>query len=426
MANQKIFCSAAWTNTHIYWNGQYGGCCSELIPIIGDTYNLKFHSLDEWRSSSTMKNFRQRLIGNDPLPECSSCYYEEQHGHESRRIKENFKTAIFTESAFERSYEQSSWYKHFENNIDSDARDWHIDFGNECNLACKMCFPAASSRVAHHHRQWGILDTKFDNWTNNESSWNQFLQNIDNGTKIHRIHVMGGEPMISKRYVEFVQYLVDQGRTDISMSFVSNGTIINHDLIKLLKNFKEVNIEISLESINDNNHYIRQGSNTSQVISNINWLGANTFFQIVLRSVPQLLSVNNYDQYIQWAFDRRLSIQSIPLTRPAYLGILVLPLDIRLRFVAQYQKVKDYLELNNPTKVKTISTGRDVSRLAQQLTRECDMIINQLSLPEPDNVNELRCTLVEWLHRWDKEFDLDARKFYPEYQDFLTEYGYNV
>ena len=414
-----------WFNMHLYWNGQYGMCCAESHPPADRTYNLKFHSITDWYNSKPMADFRQRMLGDQPLSECSICYKEESHGHESRRIKENFKVGIFTEQAFDRSYQESEWNEHFTAQTTQQPRDWHVDFGNECNLACKMCHPRASSKIAQQHVKWGILETTPTNWTTDPVQWQQFIDSIDSTKTIHRIHVMGGEPMINKRYVEFVQYLVDQGRTDISMSFVSNGTLINHDLVRLLKKFKEVNIEISLESINDNNHYIRQGSNTSQVIDSVRWLGMNTFFQVVMRSVPQLLSVNNYDQYIQWAFDRKLSIQSIPLQYPAYMAINVLPWNIRAGLVEQYVRVKEYIE-SKTDGIKTIATGRDTSRLGSQLMRECDMIISQLQAPAPSNVQALRTTLVEWLMRWDKIYDLDAREYYPEYTTFLEQYGYRI
>jgi sulfatase maturation enzyme AslB (radical SAM superfamily) len=425
MPNQKIFCSVPWHNTHVYWNGQYGMCCSESHPPPDRTYNLKFHSISDWYNSKPMADFRQRILGDQTLSECSDCYKEESHGHESRRIKENFKVGIFTEQAFDRSYQESEWNEHFTARTTQEPRDWHVDFGNECNLACKMCHPRASSKIAQQHVKWGILETTPTNWTTDPVQWQQFIDNVDSTKEIHRIHVMGGEPMINKRYVEFVQHLVDQGRTNISMSFVSNGTVVNHELIKLLKNFKKVDIEISLESINDNNHYIRQGSNTAQVIDSIRWLGMNTVFQVVLRSVPQLLSVNNYDQYIKWAFDRKLSIQSIPLQRPSYLAINVLPWEIRSSLIERYQQTKDYIA-SNTNDTKTIATGRDTSRLGSQLIRECDMIVNQLEASAPSNVEALRSMLVDWLMRWDKIYDLDAREYYPEYTKFLEQYGYRI
>jgi hypothetical protein len=49
-----------------------------------------------------------------------------------------------------------------------------------------------------------------------------------------------------------------------------------------------------------------------------------------------------------------------------------------------------------------------------------------LDQPEPNNVEELRTILIDWLIRWDKVYKLDAREYYPEYLDFLEKYGYHV
>jgi hypothetical protein len=54
------------------------------------------------------------------------------------------------------------------------------------------------------------------------------------------------------------------------------------------------------------------------------------------------------------------------------------------------------------------------------------MIVSQLQAPAPSNVQALRSTLVEWLLRWDKIYDLDAREYYPEYTTFLEQHGYRI
>lgn len=429
MANKNIFCSVPWTNTHLYWDGTYGACCFESSKPTGTQYNIQNTNIVQWYNSDTMKNFRQRILSDNPLSECSSCYHEEKHGHESRRIKENFKTAIFTELAFDKSYQQSPWYDIFQdptNHTDSLPIDWHIDFGNECNLSCKMCGPDASSQIANQYNKWNIDFTKKSNWVNNESSWIQFLENIKSVKNLRRVHVMGGEPVINKHFHKFIDWLIEHDFTNLSFSFVSNGTIINTELVSKLKKFQSTNIEISIESIADINHYIRQGSDTKQILKNIDYLleQQSDTFQVVLRSVPQLLNVNEYYNYIRYAFNKRVSVQSIPLITPSYLSIGVLPFEIRQRFIKNYQEVKQEI-LNNSEEIVTIATGRDPSRLNQQLIRECDSIIALLSQPTPKNVIELRKELIMWMKRWDTVYNLNALEFYPEYKDFFTEYGYS-
>jgi sulfatase maturation enzyme AslB (radical SAM superfamily) len=432
MANKDIFCAVPWHNSHLYWDGTYGACCSEKSKPCGDEKNLSDTTLEEWHNSEPMRNFRLRILGNERLPECKGCYSEENHGHESRRIRENFKVAIFTKQAFEKSFKQSPWYKKFEESattgrVDKLPIDLHIDFGNECNLACKMCFPAASSRIAQQYTKWNILIDKKPNWTSSDLLYQKFLKNIKSIPNLHRIHIMGGEPLINKRFHDFVDWLVANQYNNLSLSFVSNGTHIDKKLIEKLKFFKSVDIEISLESIHDNNHYIRQGSETKKVLDNLNYLleHRSSTFNIVLRSVPQLLNVNNYYEYILFAYKNNLSIQSIPLTNPEYLAIKVLPITLRHELIVKYQQVKEII-LEKSSKIETISIGRDTSRLEYQLSQECNTIIELLKQPEPVEVDKLREELIVWLTRWDKLFKLNAIKFYPEYQYFLQAYGYCI
>jgi pyruvate-formate lyase-activating enzyme len=235
---------------------------------------------------------------------------------------------------------------------------------------------------------------------------------------------MGGEPLMNRRFVELLNFLLDHKRHDLSISFVSNGTMIDTELVGLLKQFRNCNIEISLESISDNNHYIRQGSNTAQVMTNLQQLInlQDEKLQVLLRSVPQLLNINNYDQYLSWAWQQQIHVQGIPLIDPPYLQISVLPYKLRQTLIPQYQHLKQ--QFDSQPQIQGLYTGRNISTLAQSLSRECASMIDMLLAPEPDNVTDLRQQLAEWLMRWDGEFDLDARQFYPEYQEFLDDIGY--
>jgi len=430
MPDQRIFCSVPWTNTHIYWDGSFGLCCSEREQPHTDPaqYNIKNMTVGQWYNSVPMQAKRRAIQGAEPINGCRDCYKEEAHGHESRRIRENFKTVIFTERAFERSYIQSPMRDAFATVTDRQPVDWHIDLGNECNLACKMCYPRASSKISSIYQKWKLIDaTANRNWTADDQSWESFKTSILETKHLNRLHFMGGEPMLSKRFIELLDFLIAQGRTDISISFVSNGTMLYDQAVARLKQFRSCDIEISIESVKDNNHYIRQGSVTADVKRTILELAQyqSDTFNIVLRTVPQLLSVNNYDELIRWALQNKLAIQSIPLTEPEYLQICVLPLEIRTRLIPKYTELLAQLTKLVPDCVG-LTTGRNVANIEQMLARHTETVINMLSAPEPDNVVELREQLIHWLARWDNEFKLDAREIYPEYREFLLEHGYQV
>jgi sulfatase maturation enzyme AslB (radical SAM superfamily) len=431
MSNQKIFCNVPWTNLHVYWDGSYGVCCSERQAphTEPEKYNLKTTSIVDWYNSVPMTQVREQIKGDAALPMCASCYKEEANGYESRRIKENFKTVIFTEQAFQRSYKQSTYIKDFETSDNTTTRlpiDWHVDFGNECNFACKMCNPRASSKISAQYVKWGLQDSSSNsNWTLNDASWENFKQSVLLVKDLNRIHFMGGEPLLNKKFRPLLEFLLEN-KPNLSVSFVNNGSLITDDLIEILKKFKSCDVEVSLESISKNNEYIRQGADTALILANIQKLkqAESDTFKVVLRSVPQLLNVNNYDEYIKYAWDNQISIQGIPLTNPRYLQISVLPISIRDSLKPKYQELRD--SFSDRQEFTTIITGRNVSGLAQQLRRECDAIIAMLSAPEPTNIVELQQELSQWLIRWDREYKLDAKLYYPEYCEFLESIGYNV
>ena len=73
-------------------------CCSEKSKIYPDSqsaeYNLKNYTITEWYNAKPLQQARFDISGDDKLSSCRGCYYEEEHGYESRRIKENFKSVI--------------------------------------------------------------------------------------------------------------------------------------------------------------------------------------------------------------------------------------------------------------------------------------------------------------------------------------------
>ena len=418
MAHKNIFCNVPWTNFHVYWDGSFGVCCSEKEKFTTDPeHNLKHMTVAEWYKSRTMADVRRLLSGDDPLPNCRGCYQQESIGYESRRIKENFKSVIFTEQAFERSYLRSPWVDKFESqSADDHPIDWHVDFGNECNLACKMCHAGASSTIAAHMRRAnkhsGPVKTS---WSDDPAAWTNFLCSVD-AAPIKRIHVMGGEPMLIKRYKEFIDHLIDTKRFDISLSFVTNGTILDQQFIDKLKLFANIDIEISIETIDETNDYIRQGSRIGDLLSNIELVRANQDekLQLILRTVPQALSIGSYAETIRYARENRLIIEGIPLINPRFMSIDVVPKHIRSALIPAFE------QLLVPTDISRIQNGRNIGTIDEKLNREIRAMITMLSADEPKNVTELRTQLADHLSMWDRIYKMDA----PQNLSWIEDHGY--
>jgi hypothetical protein len=107
------------------------------------------------------------------------------------------------------------------------------------------------------------------------------------------------------------------------------------------------------------------------------------------------------------------------------MAIPIIPYAIRQQFRDNFTSLKETIKKDNITNLKTISLGRDTSRLAEQLIIECDTIVNFLDSDPSSNVEAQRLELVSWLVRWDKIYNLNAMQIYPEYATFFEEYGYS-
>jgi MoaA/NifB/PqqE/SkfB family radical SAM enzyme len=391
----------------------------------------------EWFHSNSADNLRSRMLGDRPVQECKKCYYNESIGYESGRIKDNYKSFIFPGQQFDRSYSQSFWNHEFEYSKNHNGQttfdpvEYTVSLGNECNLACKMCNPTWSSRIADKYQTWNILSPDLDirnNWTANGQSWNKFLSVLKDSPNLVRLVFLGGETTMNKRFHEIIDFLIDHNRTNVVLHFITNATLYNQSLINKLKKFNEIYIEFSIESIEANNHYIRQGSNTQQVIDNIlkikSQLESNAIFTI--SSAPQALSINTYPKLIRWALENGIPIQGHVVTNPMFLNVATLPIDIRNRLLPEYHSLEQELQSQVNQKTNTISFGSDPNRISQVLLNETQSMIKLLNAPEPPNVQELQSDMINWMMRWDQEFGLDAREYFPEYKQWLERMNYHV
>ena len=260
LPNKKIFFNTPWYELHIYWDGSLGICCQESHKLYSDSekYNIKTISIMDWFNSDPVKKFRTKILGNELASECKQCYLEEEHNGISRRLRSNQKSVIFTKSAFDASFLQSPGHGHFEYSANNSGLantrpiDIHVDLGNFCNLACKMCNSMASSTIASQHVKWNIVEDKKylgQDWTKDQATWESFKTQLLNIPNKNNIHLMGGETLLTDRFEDLVDTMIAHKRFNLCFSFVSNGTVFKPKLIEKLKNFKRVGFEVSIETI---------------------------------------------------------------------------------------------------------------------------------------------------------------------------------
>ena len=418
MANQQIFCNTPWYEAHIYWDGGLGICCQESRRL-STTHNIKTTSLREWFNSEPVKHLRQEVLSDNPTDVCSRCYHEEQHSGTSRRHRSNQKSVIFTKTAFQQSFEQSPGRQYFTEDGVTDTLpiDLHVDLGNYCNLACKMCWSGASSRIATQYVLWGHEDHRRylgTDWTKDSVVWDRFLDELLTIPKLKNIHFMGGETLLTPKFEEFVDFMIAHERFDISLSFVTNGTVYKPELIEKLKKFPRVGIEISIETTTEHNDYIRQGSHVEEVIDIIKkykqlCLGSDV--SVTLRPSISALSIGYYHTLLKFALEEKLLIKSLIVTNPPYLNPNILPQTIRDKYLMPYIEILREL---NDIDIKNDYNESDINNYSQSVKQQAQQV-KLILCNEPIKFN--KSELMFWCNRWDQEFGFNMLKLYPEFNE---------
>ena len=429
MSNSGVFCNTPWYELHIYWDGSLGICCQEAQKLYtGTDYNIATMSIADWFNSEPVRNFRHRILKDARLSECRRCYAEEDSGGVSRRHRSNQKSVIFTQ-AFDRSFEQSPGREHFDDSgvTSTHPIDIHIDLGNYCNLACKMCNSQASSRIAAQEVKWGIQSSRQflgSDWTRDTTVWNSFKQQLLNIPKLNNIHFMGGETLLTNQFEDLVDTLIAHKRFETCLSFVTNGTVFNPELLDKLTLFRRVGIEVSVETVDEHNAYQRQGTDTAQVLHNIDrYLEVcnGTNITVSLRPAISALTIGYFGGLLTYALERGLTVKSNQVTTPRFLHVAVLPPEVQQQYTIQYRDLLSRLDSVDMIKDYNATDPNNYQLVIKQQAHMC---INMLSQPAPQDVDQLQGQLVEHCKKWDKIYYLDARQLYPELTAVWDQYDY--
>ena len=396
MPNKDIFCNIPWYELHINHDGSYDlcGCMSELITQTesGQEWNIKNYPVAEYWQSRRLRDERLSKLSDVPNPACGVCQHQDSIGNHSKRIKENLKSVVFYDKNFYKSFDQSPHKAAFEYSLANDGAtvtkpvSYHLSLGNECDLACVMCSPNSSFKLANDYKALGwIKDSRRLNWTDDEHVWNDFCQTLL-ATDLVSLHIIGGEPTINKRFHQLIDLFIDNDRTDFSFSFTTNCMHRLDHLWHKLSQFTRVEIGMSVETVNFSNDYVRYGSDIDTILTNIKLFkdSAPPNVAFVVRTVPTLLTINYYGQLIDWCLDNNFLMNSYFATEPAWQQIRLLPDYIKIRLQKEFQTQLDrYLSLATCS-IAGLTNFRNQSQVLANLISEVKAALASVSLGNQD------------------------------------------
>lgn len=420
MTNPESFCVAPWAEVRINANGSMNFCHAADSTMIPINDNIGTVTVEQYfGQSESVTQTRLNLENGGSIERCHHCYKDEQSGLISFRQRRNLQTAIFPGRDFLPSLAEawpriSGWQQ---------PRFYHISMSNLCNMACLMCHPEYSSLLTSMQQRAGVLDIKtpvLRDWTQHDRVWDGFVQHLVGNREIQCLHIMGGEPMLHKRFWQLLDTLIQQDHCDFVLTFVTNGSIYNSDIVAKLKKFRSVVVEISIESLDCSNDYIRYPSQYLDIQKNIaQYLDhRDSGFDVVLRSVPQLLSAARYDGLLEFALHNGVMIDSNFLHEPAFLALNLLPDTIKQEVIQRLSRfVQDETVIINDLNL------RDSTNLARSLSLHARQVIAQINIPCVDFQGKWQA-LIRNCRTMDRVRKLDAGLMIPDLAECFRQKGY--
>jgi sulfatase maturation enzyme AslB (radical SAM superfamily) len=321
--NSNFMCAHAWVGLHANPDGTTKPCCNYrgLITDNQETpYNIKQHNIKDIVSSNYMRlmrdNFRQGKIPTG----CVTCVKNERDSGVSKRSLTPFK--------LKNIYGNINW--------ESDSVDENLGWigghlGNLCNLKCRICSPSYSSTIAAEELKQ--LENKKDsevyrtlvnnNWTGDSGPFWTSLKSLV--PQIKNFEFLGGEPLLHKENLEFMQWLIDKGYSnDCIFEFVTNGTQYPA-IFESIDCFKRFTITVSIDNIEERFELERSGADWITVSNNLEKFvslgGNNNKVEINISITVNIQNILYLPELINWLRSKKINSYFYNwLTGPDYLS----------------------------------------------------------------------------------------------------------
>ena len=356
--SDKPYCLMPWIHYHVSDNGKVKACCIANIPL----GNVNENSFEEIWNGEPIQELRTKFIKGEIDKRCSGCYKLEEAGGKSIRQEtyEKFPEVIPTE------------IKVKEKPIYFDIR-----FSNVCNFRCRTCWHGASSKWFQDAKKLGRnLGEKAI--INNINDFNQFISETGEALKgAKEIYFAGGEPLVTEEHYLLLDWLIENGITDLQLRYNTNFSILKfkeYDILEYWKQFEKVEVLGSVDATEKLGEIIRKEFNWELFLANrekirsfenINFKLAPTISILNLAHLPQLYKtgiekniINTEDFYINI------------LERPFYYNIKAFPIEKKRQIEEEFAVFYEWCNVNA------------IQSSVIESFKECIAFMNQEQLPE--------------------------------------------
>lgn len=215
-------------------------------------------SIKETGNSELLKSLRKQVLENDlPLLGCEECYMEEKAKNTSARIESNRIWQDKKDTYIKNTQKDGTYENFYLERLD-------IRWSNLCNYKCRFCsLTSSSSWLQDHLIKYDLLEGYNPKTGVKEAviDWWDLKKHLPH---VRYVKLAGGEPFMMDGTYRLIEELIRLKKFDTHILVNTNASFVMHgnkNIIGMLKNFKNVNISLSIDGMNDVHGYLRSGKN---------------------------------------------------------------------------------------------------------------------------------------------------------------------
>jgi molybdenum cofactor biosynthesis enzyme MoaA len=269
-------CLYPFTNVTVNPMGHVTPCCKYNLNKADteiETLTLRDHNLEELFLQPAMENIRQQFLSGEEPKACQACWDEEATNNTSMRQFRNRYLRTFDQHRpiYETKYDNPG------------IVTLDFKFSSLCNLKCRICGPYCSSNwlkesldTGEFHEHTIKIFSKYADrkFIDNEENFEIFKKALPN---LHIIEFYGGEPLMQPEHTRIMEILEQsEYLKDITLYYNTNGTIYDQRYVDIWNKANLVEINISVDDIEERFEYQRFPAKWSEVLENITKFKNNT------------------------------------------------------------------------------------------------------------------------------------------------------
>lgn len=265
------------------------------------TGSVQQNTIQEVWNSESYKTIRKNMLEGKDCKECRACYRNEDNGIKSFRQDVNQRFAKHLHLKDKTNADGS---------LDVlDLKYFDVRWSNICNFKCRSCSSTYSS-------SWAKEDNKdkvfiFAGGTDNDKLYQQFEPYF---SEIEEFYFAGGEPLLTDKHYDILNYLIANNKTDVKLRYntnLSNLKYKSQSVIEMWKKFKHVDVYVSLDSWDTRAEYIREGTVWSEVESNILLIKNEApHVNLQMSTVVSAFNVSTIPEFIEYLKNKNLFLQN--------------------------------------------------------------------------------------------------------------------